>query len=101
MRKAKPVTVTHGDGARSGLRRFYADWLAVPILYAIPCAVFITGLTFLFRWAGWRGKFKPWGDPISLTEALSKVPLTFAMAFVMSLAFFIIWEYRSPGHKSD
>jgi hypothetical protein len=85
----------------SRLRQFFVDHLAYPILYAIPAAVFMTGILFVMVWAGFRGRFKPWGDPIPFMEALASVPKMLAFSFVLAVAIFTLARFRFPGHGRD
>lgn len=45
-------------------------------------------------WAGWRGKFQPWGDPIPFTEALAKVPATAVLGFAVTFIIFLLFRIR-------
>ena len=74
----------------SWLRRFYQERIAAPLPYAIVGAIVGSGVLFLMTWAGSRGRYKPWGDPIPFTEALSQLPAMFALTFVVGLVLFAI-----------
>lgn len=51
---------------------------------------------FLMTRAGWRGKFKPWGDPIPVMDALRRVPEMAGLAFVVTfVGLFLMEQLRS------
>ena len=78
----------------SWLRRFYDERIAAPLPFAMLAAVVGSAIMFLMTWAGSRGRFKPWGDPIPFTEALSQLPTMFAFTFVVALVFLAIAKFR-------
>jgi hypothetical protein len=69
---------------RERWRAFYAEYLAIPVAYGLLAAGVFSVMGFLMTWGGWRGKFKPWGDPIPFTDALARVPEMGALAFVVT-----------------
>jgi TM2 domain-containing membrane protein YozV len=77
----------------SKLHRFYRERLVIPVIYWVFLA-FALLITFAMTWAGWRGKFQPWGDPISLTEALSKTPPIAVTLIVVWFVFFGLLRMR-------
>ena len=74
----------------SWLRRFYDERIAATLPVAVVTAIVGSGMMLLYTWAGGRGRFKPWGDPIPFTEALSQLPTMFAFTFVVALVFLAI-----------
>jgi hypothetical protein len=81
--------------AESRLCRFYRDHLAFPVGYGILAAVIFSILGLLMTWAGWRGKFQPWGDPIPFTDALAKVPTMAVVGFAVTFILFLVFRIRS------
>lgn len=51
-------------------------------------------LVFLAKWAGFRSKFSPWGDPIEFSKALPVFPIVGGLAF----AYYVLWPWR---HKNE
>jgi hypothetical protein len=86
MDDAKPI--------ESKLRRFYREQLAFPLGYGILTAVVISILGLLMTWAGWRGRFQPWGDPIPFSEALAKVPAMAVLVFAVTFIVFLVFRIR-------
>jgi len=39
--------------------------------------------TVLMMWAGWRGKFTPWGEPIQFVNAVARFPALFLVTFAL------------------
>jgi hypothetical protein len=88
-REASGLTDNNNRTA-SWLRRFYEERIAAPLPYVIVVAIAGSVIMLVMTWAGWRGKFKPWGDPIPFTEAVSQLPAMFALTFVVCFVFFAI-----------
>ena len=76
------------------LRQFYRAHLAFPLGYGGRAAIVFSALGLLMTWAGWRGKFQPWGDPIPFTEALAKVPAIAVVAFAVTFILFLAFRIR-------
>lgn len=79
---------------QSTLRRFYNEHLAFAVGYALLSAVLASVLGLLMTWAGYRGKFQPWGDPIPFTEALVNVPTISVVTFVVVFIGFVVFRIR-------
>ena len=79
---------------RSRIRRFYAEHLAVPVAYGLLAAVIASLLVLVLTWAGWRGKYQPWGDPIPFTEALANMPLAASIGFVVTMIVTAVFRVR-------
>lgn len=77
----------------SWLRRFYAERIVAPLPYAIGAAILGSGILFLMTWAGARGRFRPWGDPIPFMEAVAKLPGMLAFCFVLTLVLLAIARF--------
>ncbi len=73
-------------------RRVESRWQK-GIVISIAVGTFLT----LAAWAGYRGKLKPWGDPIPFTEAL----LAFPMGAIIMFLFYVFWPWphREEGHS--
>ena len=79
---------------QSRLRQFYDEHLAFAVSYALLSAVLASVLRLLMTWAGYRGKFQPWGDPIPFTEALAQVPTMAVLAFAVVFIGFVVFRIR-------
>jgi hypothetical protein len=88
--------IDNNNRTASWLRRFYDERIAAPLPFAILAAIVGSGMMLLMTWAGWRGKVKPWGDPIPFAEALSQLPAMFAVVFVVALVFLSIAKFPRP-----
>ena len=78
----------------SRIRRFYREHLAFPFDYGILAATLTAVMGLLMAWAGYRGKFQPWGDPIPFVDALAKVPGFAALGFAVVFIGFLIFRVR-------
>jgi hypothetical protein len=86
--------MTRRSSAWLSVRNFYTDYLAFPIRYGILSAIVVSPLGLVMAWAGFRGRFHPWGDPIPFVEALAKVPALAAMAFAVTVIVFLVFRVR-------
>jgi hypothetical protein len=77
----------------SWLGRFYAKRIVTPLPYAIEAAIVGSGILFLMTWAGARGRFRPWGDPIPFMEAVAKLPGMLVFCFALALVFLAIVRF--------
>jgi len=59
----------------------------IPLCFAFFLALFST----LVCWAGWRGKWAPWGDPIPILDAAIRFP------FFLVIGFLVIYLSRVLG----
>jgi len=90
---AKAVAVKHTRHARLRLmrRRFRRR-----LQRAIGIAAFLGVMLFLLDWAGYSGKFRPWGDPRSLSEIWWHFPAIVGAFFF----FMMLWPWRIDLHDS-
>ena len=84
----------HRKPSQSRLRRFYSEHLEFAVGYGLLSAVVFSVVGLLMTWAGYRGKFQPWGDPIPFTEALAKVPTMAVVTFAVVFIGFLIFRIR-------
>ena len=64
----------------------------IPLFIAFAIGCFDTAM----RWAGFRGKFIPWGSSISLTEAIWRLPVLFIIVFPIAYAYRIFRRQPPP-----
>jgi uncharacterized oligopeptide transporter (OPT) family protein len=79
---------------RDWWRAFYAEYLAVPVAYGLLAAGVFSIMGFFMTWAGFRGKYRPWGDAIPVTDALTRVPEMAALAFIVTFILFALTRWR-------